>query len=58
MSNSEQRNLATEKNYERDTRKNEQNGGEVLSSGFSGGGSRDWADVLSEIMRADMLLAL
>ena len=49
MSNNEQRILATERYYDRDMRKNEQNGGEVISSGVSGSGSHDWADVLRDL---------
>lgn len=49
MSNNEQRILATEKYYERDLRKNENNGSEVMSSGVSASGSRNWADVLRDL---------
>ena len=52
MSKNEQRILATEKYYDRDMRKNEQNRGEAISSGVSGSGSRDWADVLRELREA------
>ena len=49
MSNNEQRIMATEKYYDRDMRKNEQNGGEVLPSGVPGSDSRDWSDVLRDL---------
>lgn len=52
MSKNEQRILATEKYYDRDMRKNEQNRGEAISSGVSGSGSRGWADVLRELREA------
>ena len=38
MSNNEQRILATERYYDRDISKNEQNGGEIISSGVPGSG--------------------
>ncbi len=49
MSNNEQRILATEKYYDRDMRKNERNGGKVVSSRVSASGSREWADVLGDL---------
>jgi len=51
MSNNEQRILATERYYDRDISKNEQNGGEIISSGVPGSDLRvyDWADVLRDL---------